>query len=86
MLVRQAFKYEIRPTGQQQRQMLQFVGACRFVFNKALALQKENHEAGNKFIRYESLARLLTAWRNDPATPGLKDAPCHPLQHARSKI
>jgi putative transposase len=82
MLLQQAFKYQLRPTGQQQRQMLQFVGACRLVFNKALALQKQNHEEGNKFIRYESLAKLLTAWRSDPATPWLKDAPCHPLQHA----
>ncbi|EJK05635.1 IS609 transposase TnpB, partial [Klebsiella pneumoniae subsp. pneumoniae KPNIH18] len=28
--------------------MRRFAGACRFVFNRALALQNENHEAGNK--------------------------------------
>jgi putative transposase len=26
--------------------MRQFAGACRFVYNKALAFQKENHAAG----------------------------------------
>lgn len=26
--------------------MRRFAGACRFVFNRALALQNENHEAG----------------------------------------
>ena len=31
---------------------------CRFVFNKALAMQKENHEAGNKFIGYVAMAKL----------------------------
>jgi transposase len=36
----QAFKYELMPTGDQQRQMRRFAGSCRFVFNKALALQK----------------------------------------------
>ena len=41
-----------------------FAGACRFVFNKALALQKENHEAGGKFIGYVAMAKHLTAWRN----------------------
>ncbi|SOC25854.1 putative transposase, partial [Thalassospira xiamenensis] len=28
--------------------MRRFAGACRFVFNKALALQKERYEAGEK--------------------------------------
>ncbi|WP_411510909.1 helix-turn-helix domain-containing protein [Escherichia coli] len=27
--------------------MRRFAGACRFVFNRALARQNENHEAGN---------------------------------------
>jgi putative transposase len=45
----QAFKFELMPNGQQMRKMSQFAGMCRFVFNQALALQKENHEAGNKF-------------------------------------
>ncbi|NHZ67263.1 transposase, partial [Massilia sp. CCM 8694] len=50
--------------------------------NKALAMQKENHEAGNKFIGYVAMAKQLTGWRTGPDTPWLKDAPCHPLQHA----
>lgn len=70
------------PTGDQQRAMRRFAGACRFVYNKALALQKENHEAGNKFIGYVAMAKHLTGWRNGAQTPWLKDAPCHPLQHA----
>ncbi|AXA80711.1 cytosine methyltransferase (plasmid) [Achromobacter xylosoxidans] len=78
----QAFKYELRPDGQQERQMVRFAGSCRFVFNKALALQKANHEAGGKFISYVSMAKELTAWRNGSETPWLKDAPVHPLQHA----
>src|ERR1700723_2312070 len=35
----QAYKYELMPTGNQQRDMRRFAGACRFVYNKALALQ-----------------------------------------------
>jgi putative transposase len=84
----QAFKFELMPNGQQQRDIHRFAGACRFVFNKALALQKENHApvlaAGNKpaFIGYVAMARHLTAWRQGAETPWLKEAPCHPLQHA----
>ena len=62
--------------------MRRYAGACRFVFNKALALQIENHVAGEKFIGYVVMAKHLTAWRNDGETPWLKEAPCHPLQHA----
>ena len=47
----QAFKYELIPTDEQQRDMRRFAGSCRFVFNKALAMQSANHEAGNKYIR-----------------------------------
>jgi putative transposase len=53
----QAYKYELKPNGEQQRLMRRFAGACRFVYNKALAMQKENHEAGNKFIGYVTMAK-----------------------------
>ena len=78
----QAFKYELEPDGEQERDMRRISGACRFVFNKALALQKENYEAGNQFISYVAMAKQLTQWRNSIETPWLKEAPCHPLQHA----
>ena len=76
----QAFKYELMPTGVQQRQMRRFAGSCRFVFNKALALQEERHELGEKKLGYAGLCRELTAWRNGAETPWLADAPIHPLQ------
>ena len=40
----QAYKYELKPNGEQQRLMRRFAGSCRFVFNKALALQKALYE------------------------------------------
>jgi putative transposase len=79
---RQAFKFELIPDGAQRRAMHRFAGACRFVYNKALALQKSNYEAGSKFLGYVAMAKHLTAWRNGTETPWLKEAPVHPLQHA----
>ena len=76
----QAFKFELMPTGEQQRQMRRFAGSCRFVFNKALALQKERYERGEKKLGYAGLCKELTAWRNGVETPWLSDAPTHPLQ------
>ena len=78
----QAFKYELMPNGQQQRQMRRFAGACRFVFNKALALQKERYARGEKKLGYAGLCKELTAWRNGAETPWLSDAPIHPLQQS----
>ena len=78
----QAFKYELMPNGETRRQLRRFAGSCRFVYNKALALQQANHEVGEKFIGYVAMAKHLTAWRNGDETPWLKDAPVHPLQQA----
>ncbi len=82
MKMLQSFKYELKPNGAQELNMRKFAGSCRFVYNKALALQKDNHESGNKFINYVAMAKQLTSWRKSPETPWLKEAPCHSLQHA----
>ena len=78
----QTYKFELMPNGLQIRQMRCFSGSCRFVFNKALALQQQIREAGGKYLNYVKMAKHLTAWRNGTETPWLKDAPAHPLQHA----
>ncbi|CAH4026893.1 Gifsy-1 prophage GlpA [Klebsiella pneumoniae] len=62
--------------------MRRFAGACRFVFNRALALQNENHEAGNKYIPYTKMTSWLIEWKSIPDTQWLKDAPSQPLQQS----
>ena len=76
----QAYKYELKPNGEQQRNMRRFAGSCRFVFNKALAMQKALYEQGEKKLGYAGLCKALTAWRNSEDTAWLADAPVHPLQ------
>ncbi|CRL66192.1 hypothetical protein AbD4_00062 [Acinetobacter baumannii] len=60
--------------------MRRFAGSCRFVYNKALALQKERYERGEKKLGYAGLCKLLTEWRNSSEMAWLADAPVHPLQ------
>jgi len=86
----QAIEYELRPNGEQQRNMRHFAGSCRVVFNKTLALQKTNHDTGGKFINNVAImAKHLTAWRNGApqpsgrTSPWLADTPVHLLQLAR---
>ncbi|WP_419688134.1 RNA-guided endonuclease InsQ/TnpB family protein [Burkholderia theae] len=78
----QAYKFELRPDGQQERQMRRFAGSCRFVFNRALALQNERHAQGEKKLGYAELCKLLTEWRNSTETAWLANAPTHPLQQS----
>jgi len=55
-----AYKFELMPTGEQARNMRRFAGACRFVFNKALALQNENYRNGGSLsamCRWQSTLR-----------------------------
>ena len=74
----QAFKYELMPNGRQQRDMRRFAGACRFVFNKALALQQASHAAGAKFMNYVALANKLPDWKRE--FQWLRQAPSQALQ------
>lgn len=83
---RQAFKYELRPTSEQQHNMRRFAGSCRFVFNKALALQKARYEQGEKKLGYAGLCKVLTEWRNSSDTPWLAETPTHPLQQALKNL
>ena len=82
----QAYKYELKPTGQQERQMRRFAGSCRVVFNEALALQQARYERGEKKLGYAELCKELTAWRNGAPLPSGRVAPwlaevlVHPLQ------
>lgn len=78
----QAFKFKLKPSADQQRNLHCYAGSCRYVFNKALALQKQRHASGEKKLNYAGLCKQLTQWRNGPETPWLSDSPVHPLQQA----
>jgi putative transposase len=81
----QAFKFELMPNGEQQRRMARFAGACRFVFNKALALQKVWFEADNNIrFSYVKLANLLPDWKRE--FPWLKESPSQALQQSLKNL
>ena len=76
MIIRQAYKFELMPNGEQQRNMRQFAGACRFVYNQALAWQKSAYALDNtQKFSYTKIANILPRWKADPCTKWLKDAP-----------
>ena len=83
----QAYKFELMPHGEQLRAMRGFAGACRFVYNKALAWQTEQYAADNSFkFSYTKLANLLPDWKLDPTTTWLKESPSQTLQQALKNL
>ena len=81
MLIRKAFKFEIMPNGEQIRKMKQFCGCARFVFNRALAWQKERYEQDNNHkFSYTKIANLLPQWKKELIW--LKDCHAQVLQQS----
>jgi len=82
----QAYRFELQPNGEQQRNMRRFAGSCRHVYNKALALQQERHEAGEKKLGYAALGQALTEWKAQPQTLWLNETPSQALQQALKNL
>jgi len=78
----QAFRYALMPTGTQQRQMRRFAGSCRFVYNRALALQKQRYEQGETKLSYAGLCGVLTEWKRHQDSRWLTESPSQALQQS----
>ena len=76
------FKFELYVDKPLQAALSQNAGCRRFVFNKALALQNERREAGEKLFTYSELAAELVQWKRAVETSFLKEAMSQPLQQA----
>jgi putative transposase len=84
MLRLQAFKFARMPSGQQTRNLRQFAGSCRFVYNKALALNTERYEKEDRRLGYAKLCALLLNWKTEHEF--LSDVPAQALQQALKNL
>jgi putative transposase len=62
--------------------MRRFAGCCRFVWNKALALEKEAYEKDNKRNGFSKLCAILGTWKKEDGTAFLGEAHSQILQQA----
>ena len=76
----QAYKFQLRPQAGQESLMRQFAGCCRFLWNKALALEKETYENEGKRLGYYALAGKLKDWKKEDDTSFLAEAHSQILQ------
>ena len=76
----QAYKFQLRPKAGQESLMRRFAGCCRFLWNKALALEKETYETDEKRLGYYTLAGKLKDWKKEEETAFLSEAHSQILQ------
>ena len=84
MLRLQAFKFELQPNGEQLRNLRQFAGSCRFVYNKGLALNLERYEKKEQRLGYAGLCALLPNWKIEHEF--LSEVPAQALQQALKNL
>ena len=82
MKILQAYKFQLQPKAEQNQQMKQFAGCCRFVWNRGLATEKDNYEQGGKYLGYNNLAKQLTNWKREAKTAFLATAHSQILQQS----
>lgn len=82
MKILKAYSFRLEPTKQQDMLLRQYVGSCRFVYNKALNLVEDLHKEDKPFPGYVTLAKILVSWKRDPETQWLKKTPSQGLQCA----
>lgn len=82
MLIRKAVRYRLETTPEQEHLLARAAGCVRFVWNRALAIQKSYLEHGCGILSYVDIAKCLTTWRNGESFGFLSESPVHPQQWA----
>lgn len=86
MLIRKAYKFRLEPDPEQREKLSQNAGCCRFVWNKALAHQKELLDREKRRYTYSELCSLLKSWKCDESTIWLKEADSQALQQSLKNL
>jgi putative transposase len=80
MKIHKGYKYRLKTNTTTARQYARFAGACRFVWNKILAVNEGRYLAGVPRLSYNDAARLLTLWKQSEEYGWLTTVPAQVLQ------
>ncbi|MDI1231058.1 MAG: helix-turn-helix domain-containing protein [Methylobacter sp.] len=78
--IRKAFKFQLKVTPQVSRQLANFAGGSRFVWNKALALNLDRLEHKEPLMWYQELNFWATLWKQSDEYSFLKELPSQAIQ------
>ncbi|MBE0468198.1 MAG: IS200/IS605 family element transposase accessory protein TnpB [Methyloprofundus sp.] len=84
--IRKAFKFRLNPNSDQVQKMVEFAGANRFVWNKALALNLSRLENKQPMLWYHELAFWLGLWKQSDEYGFLKTVHSQPLQQTLKNL
>jgi len=80
-IIRKAFRFRINANTELIHQLSEYVGCCRFLWNKALALNLSRLEESQKILWYQELSFWMTLWKQSDEYSFLSKAPSQALQH-----
>jgi putative transposase len=84
--IRKAFKFRLNPNSDQAQKMVDFAGANRFVWNKALAMNLFRLENKQSMLWYNELAFWLKLWKSSEEYGFLKQCHSQPLQQTLKNL
>lgn len=74
MIIRKGYRFRLKTKGEHEHLFALFSGHCRFIWNKALALQKARLESHTALLSYQDLCGLLKLWKASEEYGFLKGA------------
>ena len=78
--IRKAFKFRLKVSTETNQKLANYAGGCRFVWNKALALNLDRLNKKQSILWYEELNFWATLWKKSDEYSFLKDLPSQVLQ------
>lgn len=85
-MILKTFKIRIYPTTQQEQLFYKHIGACRYVWNYMLDLQKHRYQNGEKCLTGFGMIKLLKPLKNDEKHEWLKEVSNKSLQRICSDL
>ena len=86
MLIRKAFKYRLDTPVETEQLMSQYAGNCRFLWNKALALNFHYLENKQPLLWYQELDWFSKLWKQSEEYSFLKLSPAQTLQQTLKQL
>lgn len=80
MIIRKGYKYRLQTKPETRQKFAQFAGACRFVWNKVVALNEGRYQAGVPRLTYGDAAGALPLWKQSEEYGFLADVHSQVLQ------
>ena len=86
MLIRKSYKFRLKTNKATANALARSGGTCRYVWNKALALQKDRLDNEQTILNYGQLCEQVKLWKSEPETPWLGCTHSQPLQQTLKNL